>query len=356
MSRLGRDEVARVDASNQLADVLALPAHLEDALWRVESSGVEPVLDKVQDFESLIVCGMGGSAIGADLAGDMLGDRLTRPLHTIRSYALPSWATPSSLVVCASYSGDTDETLACFEAAGVLGASRVVVTAGGQLADSARAEDVPVIPLPGILQPRAAVAYMLVSVLELAAHSGVASGMRTELDAAAPHLSALGEQWGPDSDTDNLAKQLAELLHETVPCVYGARPTTAIARRWKTQINENSKLPAYFAELPEADHNEIVGWEGARAVGIFTAVLLQDADQHPRVRNRIELTAGAIEATGAQAVRVWSRGGNRVERLLSLVLLGDVVSIYIAVLRGVDPTPVEAIDRLKARLAREGVG
>jgi glucose/mannose-6-phosphate isomerase len=350
MPGLTAENIAAIDSSNQLADVLALPDHVQDALWRVESSGVEQILDQVDGFSSLIVCGMGGSAIGGDLAAAALGDQLTRPLHVVRGYELPSWATGESLVLCASYSGNTEETLACFEAADALGASRVVVTAGGRLAKLAREQDVPVIPLPGVFQPRAAVAYMIVSVLELAAHAGVAPGMRTELDAAAAHLTALAQEWGPQADSDSLAKRVAQRVYKSAPCIYGAGPTTAVARRWKTQLNENAKLPAFWAELPEADHNELVGWGGADSVGKFIAIFLEDADQHPRVSRRIELTAAAVEATGAGALRLESHGSNRIERLLSHVMLGDLASIYLAVLRGVDPTPVEAIERLKAEL------
>ena len=127
-------------------------------------------------------------------------------------------------------------------------------------------------------------------------------------------------------------------------------PTAAVATRWKTQLNENAKIPAFAAELPEADHNEIVGWQDASTLCSFTAVFLEDVDQHPRVRQRIELTAALIEPQAAGALRLESVGSNPVERLLSLVMLGDLVSIYLAVLRGIDPTPVEPIDRLKAAL------
>ena len=128
-------------------------------------------------------------------------------------------------MLCASYSGNTEETLACFDAADALGASRVVVTAGGKLAELAREQDVPVIPLPGVFQPRAAVAYMFVSALEVAGHSGVAPGMRAELDAASAHLGALATEWGPDADSDSLAKRIAQRTHGAAPCIYGAGPT-----------------------------------------------------------------------------------------------------------------------------------
>src|SRR4051794_5880231 len=167
-----------------LADVLAVPDHLRDALWRVESARLEPAR-----ASGLIVCGMGGSAIGGDLAAAVLGDTLTGPLLTVRGYAVPSWATPEWTVLCSSYSGDTEETLACFEAAEALGAHRVVASTGGALVAGAREAGVPVIGLPGILPaPRAAVAYMLVCAAEVAALAGVAPRIHTEIDAAAAFL------------------------------------------------------------------------------------------------------------------------------------------------------------------------
>jgi glucose/mannose-6-phosphate isomerase len=350
MPGLTQEQIEAVDTTGQVEAVLALPDHLEDALWRVDSAALERSLRRLEGLAPLIVCGMGGSAIGGDLAVAALGDRLTKPMRTIRGYELPSWVTPESHIVCASYSGNTEETLACYEAAGTLGAPRIVITTGGRLADLARADSCPVIPLPGGLQPRAAVAYMLVSVLEIAAHVDAGPGLRTEIDAAASSLTKLAAEWGPAADSDSLAKRVAQRGHRTTLCVYGAGPTAPVARRWKTQVNENAKVPAFACDLPEADHNEIVGWESASSLGSFLAVFLEDSDQHPRVRQRIELTARLVEPEAAGTVRLESRGASLLERVLSLVLLGDLVSIYLAVLRGVDPCPVEVIERLKEEL------
>jgi glucose/mannose-6-phosphate isomerase len=356
MPGLNPGEIAQVDVAGQISDVLATPNHLEDALWRVESASLERSLRRLDGPTPLLVCGMGGSAIGADLAAAVLGDRLMAPLRTIRGYALTPWAMPGSYVICVSYSGNTEETLACYEAAGALGAPRVAVTTGGRLAEAARADGVAVIPLPGGLQPRSAIAYMLVAVLEIAAYVEVAPALRTEIDAACSSLAKLGREWGPEADSDSLAKRVAQRGHRTTLCVYGAGPTIPVATRWKTQINENAKVPAFAAELPEADHNEIVGWESASSFGSFLAVFLEDSDQHPRVRQRIHLTAELIESEAAGTLCLESRGTAALERVMSLVLLGDLVSIYLAVLRGADPTPVEAIERLQDELgARETV-
>ncbi|MBA3807134.1 MAG: bifunctional phosphoglucose/phosphomannose isomerase [Solirubrobacterales bacterium] len=344
---LSRAAIARVDPSDQLGDVLALPEHLRDALWRVESA----IMQDWDTTAGLVVAGMGGSAIGGALARAALGDHASRPIFVTRAYGLPTWTTPDTMVLCASYSGETEETLACYESAGALGAKRTVVTTGGRLAEMARADGVPVIPLPGGFQPRAAVAYMIVAALEVAALCGAGPRLTSEIDVAASHIEQLVTEWGPDAAEDSLAKSLARGLLGSTPVIAGAGLTTPIAYRWKTQINENAKQPAFWHELPELDHNEIVGWEGAGDVGRFSAVFLDDSDAHPRVKERMDITERLIAGNAFASFRLETRGQTAIERVISLVLLGDLVSIYLAALRGVDPGPVKVIDELKAALA-----
>lgn len=320
-----------------LDDVLAIPDHLRDALWRIESARLEAA-----EAAGLIVCGMGGSAIGGDLAAAALGSRLTRPLVTVRGYELPSWASAEWTVLCSSYSGETEETLSCFAAAEALGARRLVASTGGALVEGAREAGVPVIGLPGILQPRAAVAYMFTIAAEVAALAGVAPRAHAEIDAAAAFLAEASE------DLRARASEIAGRLDGSVPVVVGAGLTAPVSRRWKTQVNENAKLPAFFSELPEADHNELCGWAGDG----FSALMLEDRDQHPRERRRFELTAEAISSSGAEVVRVEAQGETRVARLLWATMLGDLVSVALADARGVDPLPVEAIEGFKAALGR----
>jgi glucose/mannose-6-phosphate isomerase len=344
---LSTEAVDAVDATGQLTDILDLPEHLRDALWRVESANLEPW----DSPGGLVVAGMGGSAIGADLARACLGDQASRPIITTRGYGLPAWTTPEVTVLCASYSGDTEETLAAYEAAGFLGAQRVVVTSGGRLAEQAREDGVPVIPVPGGFQPRAAVGYMTVTALEVAAACGAGPRMASQIDVAAAQLDRLCGQWGPDAPAQSAAKQLAHALHGSIAVIAGTGLTTPIAYRWKTQLNENAKLPAFFSELPELDHNEIASWEGADGLGRFSAVFLDDCDNHPRIGDRIELTSEIISPYAHTVQRVATLGQGSVERVTSLVLLGDLLSLYLAVLRGADPAPVQAIDQLKGLLA-----
>ena len=340
------ESVAAGDPTGQFPEVLNLADHLRDALWRVDSAAIEP-----RDSPGgLVVAGMGGSAIGALLAVAALGDRASRPMFVTRDYALPAWTTPDTTVLCASYSGETEETLAAFDAAGAVGARRIVSTTGGTLAANARAEDVPVIPLPGGFQPRAAVGYGLVVALEVAALTGVAESLHTEIDVAAERADELAKMWGPSAGEDSRAKALARALQGTIPIITGAGLTTPIAYRWKTQFNENAKSPAFAGELPEIDHNEIVGWKRTPRLGRLSAVFLDDCDLHPRVRTRIELTRELIAGGTAANELVESVGSSRLERLVSLVLLGDLVSLYVAILDGVDPAEIDVLNALKGAL------
>jgi glucose/mannose-6-phosphate isomerase len=220
------------------------------------------------------------------------------------------------------------------------------------LSEQAHSAGVPVIGLPGILQPRASVGYGVVSVLEIGIATGVVNAsVRSDLTAAAALLRELAAEWGPDTPADALPKQLARDAQAGSTITYGAQLTAPVAYRWKCQINENAKLTAAAAELPEANHNELNGWQN-HALNPKVAWLLRDAGQHERVRARIELTAEAVVEAGSPARILDTRGDSPLERLFSVVLLGDLVSLYMAVLAGVDPSPVPLIEGLKDRLGR----
>lgn len=341
MSTANLDAIRAVDPSKQVDDVLAMPEHLRDALWRVESAGLQPV-----ESAGLIVGGMGGSAIGGLLARAALGDRLRLPLLVYRDYELPPWTSPERAVLCMSYSGNTEEALACFAAAEAIGAHRFVATTGGALAEAARASGVPVIGIPGGLEPRHSVGYGFTVACEVAALVGAAETVRAEIDTAAAHLEA---------STDALitrSAEIAEQISGTVPAIYGCDLTVPVAYRWKTQINENAKQHAFDHHLPEMDHNEIVAWTPNSHGPRFSAIFLTDSDQHPRQRQRAELTARLIEPAAAAVIRVETEGGTRLARMLWAVMLGDLVSLQLAAANGVDPGPVTAIEELKDELGR----
>lgn len=335
-----KQRLDELDSGEQYEATMALPDHLRDALWRFSSAKIDAV-----DSSGLLVCGMGGSAIGGDLAAAALGGRLALPLDVVRGYAVPPWTPPDRAIFVSSYSGNTEETMGCYAAAEAVGAKRIAATTGGALADAARRDGVPVIGMPAGLQPRAAVGYTFALAAEVAAAVGVGPPVRMEIDSSAAHLEA-------DKEALSLkAAEIADAIWGSVPLVYGCGLTAPVAYRWKCQANENAKLPAFAGEVPEIDHNEIVGWGGGEPGG-FSAVFLEDRDQHPRERQRVELTAELISEAAQSVVRIETEGETRTERLLWTVLLGDLVSLELAARAGVDPTPVGVIESLKDRLGR----
>src|SRR4051812_28265979 len=345
--RLGEAAVAAVDGTAQTEAILGLPGHVRDALARVahlRRAGAPATA-------GVVVAGMGGSAVGARLAIAVLGDRARRPVVVADGYGLPPWTTAADVVLCCSYSGATEETLACYEDARNRGATLVVAATGGALGERAARDGVPVIALPRGLQPRAAVACSLVAALTVAEVAGAAPSLRGELGAAARRLEALAADWGPAGAEDCAPKALARRLHGTVPVITGGGLTAPVAYRWKCQLNENAKVAAFWSVLPEADHNEICGWGACGDVGPFAAVFLEDPAGHARVARRMALTAALARADGVVVERVRARGHSPADRVLSLVLLGDLVSVYLAVLRGADPGDISAINRLKASLS-----
>ncbi len=341
MGELTRAAIDAIDSGSALVDTLGMDHQLGDALWRADAAQI-PVAAR---SDGLVVCAMGGSAIGADLAFAAIGARASKPLTVVRGYEPPAWIGPETFVLAQSYSGNTEETLACFEAAGAAGATRAVLTTGGALAELAREQSVPVIGAPSGFQPRSAVAYGVVGALLCAEQCGAAPSLRAEVEAAAALLTGLAAEWGPEA-SESEAKALAAALEDRIPVIYGAGPTAAVARRWKTQVNEMAKAPAFWSELPEADHNEICGFSGAPLHAIF----LEDEQADARVLKRIELTAAAAADDGLDVLRVRARGDSRLERVLSLTLLGDLFAVYLAAMHSTDPTRIEAIDRFKDRL------
>ncbi len=257
------------------------------------------------------------------------------------------------MVLCASYSGDTEETLACYESAGALGARRTVVTTGGRLAEMARADGVPVIPLPGGFQPRAAVAYMIVAALEVAALCGAGPRLTSEIDVAASHTEQLVAEWGPDAPEDSLGQgdRARPARHDAGDRRRRAddarSPTAGRRRSTRTPSSRRSRT-----NCPSSTTTRSPAGRARQDVGRFSAVFLDDSDAHPRVKERMELTERLIADNAAASFRLETRGQTAIERVISLVLLGDLVSIYLAALRGVDPGPVKVLDELKAALAK----
>jgi glucose/mannose-6-phosphate isomerase len=350
-------------AAQAAADPQGMLGRVEGAAgqWRTAAAAVDGFEAPAgwRRCREVIIAGLGGSAIAADLLAAWLEPRWPVRLHVLRDYDLPAWAGRDTLLVASSYSGNTEETLSVWERAGERGIERMAVTSGGELARSARRGGLPLLELAAGYPPRAALPMSFVTLAGLLAGVGPAEGgpggsrAREELAAVPRMLEETAGHCGRNVPSSrNPAKELALWLGEELPVLYVPRdPLGAVGRRWRSQFNENAQRLAWGGEIPELDHNEIVGWPARPWLQGNTRVLfLEDADQHPQVSRRIAVTAEWVASTGAVVRRLTGQGAGRLERIWSLVALGDFTSVYLALVWGIDPTPVTGIEHLKSRL------
>ncbi len=346
-------------AGAMLKLVASLPEQLRGSARLEGLAGVSPVAG----LRRAVLCGMGGSAIAGDLVQPLL-DSGTTSLEVWRDYGLPHWAGAADLVIAASYSGHTEETLAGYAAAAARGCPRLAITSGGELLARARADGVPAIVLPGGLPPRASLGWGLGALARALGRLGLAANAPYAVETAAATLAradaARRHPWGeasapaPDPDGNPPAAELAAKLAGRVPVIYTCGGEShAAGLRLKAQLNENSKVPALLAAFPELDHNDLVGWcldPGERQR--FVLLVLRAGDEHPRTSLRVGLTLELLADQFAGVFELRGGGGDALARVMSLVQYGDYLSCHLAGLRGVDPVPVDRIVRLKDALAR----
>jgi glucose/mannose-6-phosphate isomerase len=308
-----------------------------------------------REFKELVITGLGGSAIGGDLVRSIAGPQLKIPLVVNRDYDLPVFINASTLVVACSYSGNTEETLSAYQQASRAKAFIVCITSGGQLEAMAKADSFPVLQLPPGLPPRAALGYSLITLLSALQALQIIPDMTESLEETIALLGRLKDQYKTvNPESANPAKRLASSLHGKVVAIYGSNAIMdAAAFRWRSQIAENAKNLAFHHVLPEMNHNELVGWEYPedvlRQIGV---VLLRDKGDHPQVQRRFDLTREVIASKAGCLHEVWSEGTSLLARILSAIYLGDFVSLYMAYLNKIDPTPVQVIDSFKSKLGK----
>lgn len=301
-------------------------------------------------FRNVVLAGMGGSAAAGDLLKALMDAEGFAPVVVSRDYRVPTWVGSDTLVLVSSYSGDTEETLSAYEDARSRGAAILVLTSGGELGRRAEANGYPVVLIPGGSPPRMALGSMFIPLVVAACSLGLLADQ--DLDEAVAVLRSGRADWAVETP-DNLAKQLAHHLHGTVGAIYGLGAWQgAAANRWRGQINENAKQMALSGVLPEMDHNEILGWQGAREQTgrEWATIFLGSKVLTERMRLRAEATAELI-APACRLKTVHAEGERLLSQMLWTVSLGDFVSVYLAALVGVNPFEIDAINRLKAILA-----
>jgi glucose/mannose-6-phosphate isomerase len=342
--------LARIDRDDMLGKVRDLPRQLAGARQAAAALHLD---DRHRDVDLVVVLGMGGSAVGADLVAAAAGDRLRIPLLVQRDYELPAGLGPRTLVVASSHSGDTIETLTATAQARERGLPLVVIATGGRLGREAAADGTPWLRYEQPGQPRAALGWSVGLLHELL----TAAGLITAPDPLGPAVAALDdllERMGPGVETDaNPAKQMAWSLFGRFPVIYGAGTMAAVARRWKTQLNENAKAWASYEQMPEANHNAIEGSLNPRELADAPFVIeIRDPSESEAITARYRVVEELLGERATNRAVVWAEGPSALARVLSAVAWGDLVSVYLAVLYQTDPTPVTLLQMLKERLAR----
>jgi glucose/mannose-6-phosphate isomerase len=291
-------------------------------------------------FNKIVICGVGGSAVSGDLLKDLIKNRISIPIDVCRDYHLPDYVDEDTLTFCISYSGNTEETLSQFVDCVKRKSKIIGITSGGKLEEWCKRFNLPHVLIPTGYQPRSALPYLLFSMIECLQKLGVVN-LQKEIDETIELLKKI--------KTDSV-KKLAFSMKDSNIVVYSSDEFSGAVKRVKTQINENSKMPAKYDVFPELDHNEIVGYQNERLNKNSFILILRDKDEPEEIKTRIEITKDLIKDKVKGIEEIWAEGKSKLTRMMSLVFLGDVLSYELAVLNKVDPVEVESIVVLKRKL------
>lgn len=334
--------LAHIDASNMLGQMTALPDQL------LASLSSEVNID--EGSRKLCLCGLGGSAMGADVLCDHLEATTDAIVSVVRDVRLPGWVDEETLTIILSYSGNTRETLEMYADARRHGSRIAVITSGGRLLQLSEGSGESIVRVPPGLQPRAALGHLLGSAAAVLEGAGV-SPVATELRRMVPSLREDVRTCSALTPTeDNPAKTIAKSIAGTLPFIYSSRNVRSAGRRWQTQINENSKMLCVYGELPEADHNQIVGWVDGPKGDKNRPVFLRASSDRGMMADIVKATISIFEDFRLDPLVVDLKGETSLESVMRGIVLGDHVSYYLAMLQGIDPTPVSSITELKKRL------
>jgi glucose/mannose-6-phosphate isomerase len=306
--------------------------------------------------KTLIIAGVGGSAIGGELFKDWAFDKSDMPIEVCRSYKLPNYANNKTLVFVVSYSGETEETLSLFLEAIKKKCMIFCISSGGKLLDFAVKLNLPYLLVPKKIPPRAALPYLFLPIPVILEKIGVISGVYPEIFEGIETLKRVSEENSPDKPiSTNFSKKLAYEINGSIPVIYGFGIYRAVAQRLKQQFNENSKVQAKWEFFPELNHNEIVGWEEASDLSNrFSLICIRDREESADIMQRIETTKELLSEKVGNIFEIWSIGKSKLARILTAISIGDFTSVYLAILRDIDPTPVKTINLFKQRTSNIG--
>lgn len=343
------------DSLGFLEAVRGLPEQLT-AAHEAAGQGIDAAaLPEADEVDHVVVMGMGGSGIAGNVLASVVTGAMPVPVVVLKQYRTPAFVGPRSLVFAVSYSGGTEETISMTRGALHAGARVVGVCAGGELGDLVRNEGGIVVPCPSGYMPRAALGALVAPLFVTLSKMRLLPEAHALLVRAQEQLARRRDQCKPEvTGAANPARELARRIDRTIPLVYGGGALGAVAAmRWKCDVNENAKAPAFWAAYPELDHNEICGWgqHGDVTRQILTLVELRHGFEHDQLERRFAITRALIEECVQQVLEVSAEGEGRLAQLLDLMYLGDWTSCYLALDNDIDPGPIDAITQLKARLA-----
>ncbi|MFH0867942.1 MAG: bifunctional phosphoglucose/phosphomannose isomerase [Candidatus Woesearchaeota archaeon] len=318
-----------LDSQNMLQVIKDFPKQCREALNLPKGVSAQG------EVSNIVVLGMGGSAIGGDLLKIYLSEE-NIPVYVNRDYKVPNFVSEQSLVFAVSYSGNTEETLSALNDAKEKNAQIIAITSGGKLANECKKA----IKVPSGLQPRAALGYLFFPMLGVLHNSNIIRVRNDDLNEMMDILKKTDK-------FNDLAESLAKKLKEKIPVIYASDTLGAVAFRWKTQINENAKMPAFYNVFSEMNHNEIAGYKGMDRK--FVAVLIRDKYDNERIKKRMDICKDIMEVT-ANVEEVQTQGNSLLARMFSAIYLGDFVSYHLALWNRVDPSPVEVIEEMKRKL------
>ncbi len=346
-------KIARIDKANFRQMLLDFPEQCRQAKEIGETASLPSGYRKISN---ILITGLGGSAVGGDILRAYLSDQAGIPIVVNRDYSIPGFVNSDTLLIVCSYSGNTEETISAFEKGLKKKAKIVIITSGGKLKTAANEHKLPLVVIPPGLPPRAALAYSFFPALMMLAKLGIISDKSSQIERVAVLLSRLRERLKPELKTeDNQAKSIARDIQKGFSHIYSSTDFFGpISYRWRTQLAENSKSLSSNHVFPELTHNEIVGWEFPKnLLSDFTVIILRDKDDNPRIIKRMDITASMIRQKARKVIEVFSEGEELLSRIFSLIYIGDFVSFYLAILNGIDPTPVDRITYLKKKLAEK---
>ncbi len=341
----------KLDPRDMYGLIRSMPVHLEEGLRLGRAADLKRL--ESETFHSVVVAGMGGSAIAGDIARSYLYRSIQIPIEVCRHYRLPGFVNRKTLVICSSYSGNTEETLAAYDNAYDDHARIIAITSGGKLCQRAESDGIPIIKIKGGLPPRAALGYSLASLLIALERLGLCG----EQSEAISETAGLMKSWLKLYEGEkNQALSLAQELYGAIPIIYsGYEKFDAVATRFKSQICENAEMLAFANVFPEQNHNELMGFRNLYELDKkLTIVILKDIQEHRRIRARMEIVSQYLKDKGLKIISLECRPGRDLDRIFYFIQYLDFTSYYLALLNDVDPTPVAAIDYLKNKLADRG--